>query len=120
MRIQNTILTILIIFIFASCKKELKNQSDLEHIVNESVSSNKQLTQQDWENIDIKFEAFKSDFELNKDKMTQEERDNANHLIGRYNGLRIKQWAKDLKQEISDYSKQMEGVINELQDTTKN
>ena len=110
---------IYILLIFSSCSgNKLKNQSDIESVLKKSLNTKTEITQNDWEKSDLKFEAFKADFELKKDNLTQEERDKANELIGRYQGLRIKQWANDLKQEMSDYTKQLEGVANELNDTT--
>jgi hypothetical protein len=106
--------------ILISCNSNnVKYQNDIESVVKKAQKEDANFTAEDWENADLKMEKFKQDFDLKKDKMTKEERDKANELIGRYAAVRIKGTFNELKETMSDFGKQMEGAMKELTDSTE-
>jgi hypothetical protein len=106
--------------ILVSCNaNKVKYQNDIESIINKADKSPEKMSQNDWELAYQKMEKFKEDFELKKDQMTREERDKANELMGKYTAVRLKGFGNELKETISDFGKQMEGVMKELSDSTE-
>jgi hypothetical protein len=106
--------------ILVSCNSnKVKYQNDIESVINKADKRPEKMTQNDWELADQKMEKFKEDFEMKKDQMTREERDKANELIGKYTAVKLKGFGNELKETISDFGKQMEGVIKELSDSTE-
>jgi predicted small secreted protein len=107
------------VFLLTACNTEVKYQNDIESVVKKAQKEDANFTAEDWENADLKMEKFKEDFDLKKEHMTKEERDKANELIGRYAAVRIKGSLNELKENISDFGKQMEGAMKELTDSTE-
>jgi hypothetical protein len=106
--------------ILVSCNSnKVKYQNDIESVIKKADKRPEKMTQNDWELADQKMEKFKEDFEMKKDQMTREERDKANELIGKYTAVKLKGFGNEIKETISDFGKQMEGVIKELSDSTE-
>ena len=111
---------ILISLLFCSCNNDsLKNQNELESIVEKSKEKQNEFTENDWQLADKKLQEFKEEFELKKNQMTEEEREKANELIGKYYAIRIKGFGKELQESIKDFGEQMKSTIKELTDSTK-
>ena len=51
---------------------------------------------QDWEKSKKEYRALIEEYNANKDKYTQEEKDEINRAIGRYNGLLVKHGIEEL------------------------
>jgi len=107
------------VFVLCACNNKLNYQNDIESIVKKAQKEDANITAKEWEDADLKMEKFKEDFDLKKEQMTKEERDEANELMGRYVAVRIKGSLNELKENISDFDNQMDGAMKELTDSTE-
>lgn len=76
------------------------------------------MSETDWNEADLKLESFKIELESERSSLTNEQIINANRAIGRYAGLRFKKGMGELGDQLKDLGEQIEGVLNELADTS--
>jgi septation ring formation regulator EzrA len=111
------IITTYLIFFLYSCDNVKSVDARLSHYVEQIAQSKSNMSESDWNQADLKIEAFKNEIENNRLNLTEAQILDANKAIGRYTGLRLKNGIKDLGNQLKDLGGQIEGVINELSDT---
>lgn len=96
-----------------------------ETFVNDIELKSEDFSTNDWSKNDSLFELYSSQlFNEYESQLTAEERDKINNLTGKYTGLRISNFGKDIYKSIEDFGSQFESMLetiseelNQLNDT---
>jgi len=117
----------IILFSFFSCTNMTKESYILnyETFVNDIELKSEDFSTNDWSKNDSLFELYSSQlFNEYESQLTAEERDKINSLTGKYTGLRISNFGKDIYKSIEDFGSQFESMLetiseelNQLNDT---
>ncbi len=111
------ITSIYLCFSFISCDNFESVDARVNKYVDQVAQLKSNMSESDWNQADLKMEAFKNEIEENRLNLTEAQILNANKAIGRYAGLRLKNGIEELGNQLKDLGGQIEGVINELSDT---
>ena len=117
---KQTISFLFIIFLLVSCNRI---QSKLDKAATEieyAELNKKEMTANDWANLDTMMTHLENDFHLNRDKYNDEQVKEIGKIKGKYTALIVKKGFNDFKESIKDFENQMEGFIEGMSDTTNN
>ena len=101
MRKLNVIIVLLVMLFLTSC--EIPTSMKFEHHLNKVENNSENWTEEEWEMSKEKYRQLLKEYEENYDNMTQEERDEVNKAIGRYNGILMKKGIKKVDESINDF-----------------
>lgn len=93
----------------SSCAASLSTRMD-EYIA-ECERDCKNWTASDWELSKQEYRKLLDEYRLNQDKYSQEEKDDVNKAIGRYNGLLVKHGIEDLSQHLKKIGERIPSLI---------
>ena len=106
-----------ILFSLFSCKNMNKESyiSNYELFVNKVELNSENYTLNDWSKNDSLFEIYSVNlFNEYESQLTSEERDKINNLTGKYTGLRISNFGKDIYKSIEDFGAQFESMLETI------
>ena len=106
-----------ILFSLFSCKNMTKESyiSNYELFVNKVELNSENYTLNDWSKKDSLFEIYSVNlFNEYKSQLTSEERNKINNLTGKYTGLRISNFGKDIYKSIEDFGSQFESMFETI------
>jgi len=86
----------------------------LQQIVNEIDTKNTNMTDLDWDKYEAKIATLSAEYEINKETLSPEQRQEWNKLMGKYKAQQIKRGMDKLKLEVKDLGEQAESFIEEL------
>lgn len=96
-----------------------RNVKKLENIVEKVDKNYNKYTDKDWEQADTKIEQISNEIEKNPEDYTPETKEKINHLIGKYQALKLKKGLNSIQDALKDFGQQVEGALKEITDTTK-
>ena len=102
-----------------SCTSTVSSDRELESLVKKIEMRSSKMSEKDWQEADQKIEVLQLDIE-NSNHLSELEKTNANKLLGKYAALRIKSGIKNLEKEFKGMSEKIDGMVDELVDTTTN
>jgi hypothetical protein len=102
-----------------SCTPTVSPDTEIESLVKKIEMRSSKMSEKDWQEADQKIELLQLDIE-NSNHLSELERTNANKLLGKYAALRIKSGIKSLEKEFKGISEKIDGMFDELADTTSN
>ena len=106
-----------ILFSLFSCQNMTKESyiTNYELFVNEVELNSENYTLNDWSKKDSLFEIYSVNlFNEYKSQLTSEERNKINNLTGKYTGLRISNFGKDIYKSIEDFGSQFESMLETI------
>lgn len=106
-----------ILFSLFSCKNMTKESyiSNYELFVNKVELNSENYTLKDWSKNDSIFEVYSVKlFSEYESQLAAEERDKINSLTGKYTGLRISNFGKDIYKSIEDFGAQFESMLETI------
>jgi hypothetical protein len=106
-----------ILFSLFSCKNMTKESyiSNYELFINKVELNSENYTLNDWSKKDSLFEIYSVNlFNEYKSQLTSEERNKINNLTGKYTGLRISNFGKDIYKSIEDFGSQFESMFETI------
>jgi hypothetical protein len=86
----------------------------LQQIVNEIDTKNTNMTDLEWDKYEGKIATLSAEYEINKETLSPEQRQEWNKLMGKYKAQQIKRGMDKLKLEVKDLGEQAESFIEEL------
>ena len=86
----------------------------LQQIVNEIDTKNTNMTDLEWDKYEAKIATLSAEYEINKETLSPEQRQEWNKLMGKYKAQQIKRGMDKLKLEVKDLGEQAESFIEEL------
>ena len=86
----------------------------LQQIVNEIDTKNTNMTDLDWDKYEAKIATLSAEYEINKETLSPEQRQEWNKLMGKYKAQQIKRGMDKLKLELKDLGEQADSFIEEL------
>jgi len=86
----------------------------LQQIVNEIDTKNTNMTDLEWDKYEAKIATLSAEYEINKETLSPEQRQEWNKLMGKYKAQQIKRGMDKLKLEVNDLGEQAESFIEEL------
>jgi hypothetical protein len=86
----------------------------LQQIVNEIDTKNTNMTDLEWDKYEAKIAILSAEYEINKETLSPEQRQEWNKLMGKYKAQQIKRGMDKLKLEVKDLGEQAESFIEEL------
>jgi len=107
---------ILVMFFVVGCDNKENKIKEAELLVNEIDVNFDKYSQKDWNKADTVFVHLENDLDKNRDKYTPVQIENANKVIGRYKGIKIKKGLNSVSKSLQDFGKQIEGAAEGLQD----
>jgi hypothetical protein len=96
-----------------------RNLKKLENIVEKVDKNYNKYTDKDWEQSDSKIDQISNDILKNPEDYSPETKEKINHLIGKYQALKLKKGLNTIQDALKDFGQQVEGAIEEIADTTK-
>jgi len=115
---SKVVIFLIITFLHLSCDSFISVDNKVNSFVQDIESRKSTMTELDWEQADMAIEDFKKELDEKRSSLTDSQIQEANKAIGRYAGIRLKKGIGDFKEQLKDIGSQLEGVINELSDTT--
>ena len=86
----------------------------LQQIVNEIDTKNTNMTDLEWDKYEVEIATLSAEYEINKETLSPEQRQEWNKLMGKYKAQQIKRGMDKLKLEVKDLGEQAESFIEEL------
>jgi len=86
----------------------------LQQIVNEIDTKNTNMTDLEWDKYEAEIATLSAEYEINKETLSPEQRQEWNKLMGKYKAQQIKRGMDKLKLEVKDLGEQAESFIEEL------
>ena len=115
------IICILTLIAFTCCSSTLSSR--MNEYVTEVEATCQNWTEEDWELSQEEYAKLLEEYELNYDSYTQEEKDAINKVIGRYNGLLIKQGIEEAGSVLKEFGERLpsliEGFMSAFEDQTE-
>ena len=111
---KQTISFLFVIFLIVSCNRI---QSKLDKAATEieyAELNKKEMTANDWANLDTIMTHLENDFHLNRDKYNDEQVKEIGKIKGKYTALIVKKGLYDFQESIKDLENQMEGFLESL------
>jgi len=108
--------------LFTSCDgitTSSRNEAKLERIVSNADKNYEKFTEKDWVKNDNIITQISEHMQNNPDDYTSEKKEKINHLIGKYQALKIKNGLNIFQDAIKNLGQQVEGALEEIADTTK-
>ena len=102
-----------IIFGTLSCLPQPEPEK-LQQIVNEIDTKNTNMTDLEWDKYEAEIAILSAEYEINKETLSPEQRQEWNKLMGKYKAQQIKRGMDKLKLEVKDLGEQAESFIEEL------
>jgi len=102
-----------IIFGTLACLPQPKPDK-LQQIVSEIETKNTNMTDLDWDKYEAEIATLSAEYEINKETLSPEQRQEWNKLMGKYKAQQIKRGMDKLKLEVKDLGEQAESFIEEL------
>ena len=99
-----------------SCANERNLPKRIDRFVSDTVESADYMSISDWELSTEEYETLLDEFFENYDIYTPEQRQQVYAAIGRYNGALVKHGMTDLANELSDFSKEFQSLLDEVPD----
>jgi len=109
-----------LILLAISCGSPQSNIDRVSTALEDAEQQKEELTQDDYDGLELKMEELKNDLEVNRKNYTEEQIKEIGKLQGRYTVLLVKKGLIDFKESVKDLGNQMEGFIEGITDTTKN
>jgi hypothetical protein len=72
------------------------------------------MTDLEWDKYEAKIATLSAEYEINKETLSPEQRQEWNKLMGKYKAQQIKRGMDKLKLEVKDLGEQAESFIEEL------
>lgn len=107
----------IILLSFFSCSNMTKESYILnyESFVNKVELNYENYSLNDWSKKDSLFEIYSVNlFNEYESQLTSEERNKINNLTGKYTGLRISNFGKDIYKSIEDFGSQFESMLETI------
>ncbi len=86
----------------------------LQKIVSEIETKNTNMTDMDWDKYEAEIATLSAEYEINKETLSPEQRQEWNKLMGKYKAQQIKRGMDKLKLELKDLGEQADSFIEEL------
>jgi hypothetical protein len=119
---QFKFILLLIVLLNQSCSFKAKDNylKDFTAFVSDVENNYTSYTTEDWALINDEFNEFTGyKFDQQSNTLTDEDKKEIGKLVARFSVVRAKGYGKQLKSEIDDAKKYIEGFLEELSDETK-
>jgi len=102
-------------FLLISCEsRQVKKQAEIKTTVKEAETIYASASDQQWNELEAKFDQLESEYKTERDSYSKEQRDSINLQIGKFRAMQSKRTANKIKEDINDFGKQVEGYIDEI------
>lgn len=101
-----------------SCDSFTSVDSKVNSFVQDIEARQSTMTEFDWNQADLEVENYKQELYSSRSNLTESQIAETNKAIGKYAAIRLKHGIGIFKEQLKDVGSQLEGVINELSDTT--
>jgi hypothetical protein len=109
-----------IVFTQTACKNVQSKLDQVSSKIEYTEKNKKEMTSDDWASLELQMKELERDYELNKDKYSEEQIKEIGKLQGRYSALLLKKGLNDFQESVKDLGNQVEGFIEGITDTTTN
>lgn len=107
---RKILITVIMLLCVVSCDSPQNAIRDLESLLNEIEANYQYYSDEDWENISVRYETIET--ELSQYKFTDEELKEIGRMKGKCLGYMMQHSINDLEEEIRVFSKELEGGID--------
>ena len=109
----------LILLTCISCKSIQSRLDKAEAEINHAENNKKEMTSNDWKDLETLMADLDKDLESNRGDYTSEQINLSGRLQGRYKILLVKKGLNDFTESFKDVGSQIEGVMDAISDTNK-
>jgi hypothetical protein len=111
---------IIFLLLFLACNKNQSLYKDAFDAVDYAERNAMEMTQEDWNYVETAILELEDAISNHRASFTEEEIREARKLQGRYAALMVKKGVGDFQDVVKDLGHQIDGFIEEFNDTTKN
>jgi hypothetical protein len=108
---RSSIIFLTTFFLLGSCNSSQSKLDKAQAKIEYAEQNKKEMTSQDWSNLETRMSELGNDLELNRDKYSDEQVIKIKKIQGRYTALMVKKGLNTFKETIKDLGNQMEGFI---------
>ena len=105
----------ILLFLLASCEsKQEKKQIEIKTVVRQAETIYSSGSGREWQEIETKFDKLESEYESERSSYSQVQKDSINIQIGKFRAIQSKRMLNELKEDLNDLGKKVEGYFDEL------